>query len=148
MGNNSIKCKKLVIFVSGRRKCSTTLLQAKTGKHECRNITATFGTLLLHFCPGQKHVNFIIWNELYAWLTYMATQINLGMSVTMAKNCRNFISCYFMLFSNISDLKNTIICIRNYIQCIVQSKIYQTCSFLKSFCPNFSEYFDLSSWIE
>ena len=30
----------------GLKKRSTTLLQAKTGKHECRNIT---GTLLLYF---------------------------------------------------------------------------------------------------
>ena len=30
----------------GSKKCSTTLRQAKTGKHECRNVTATS---LLHF---------------------------------------------------------------------------------------------------
>ena len=33
----------------GSKKYSTTLLQAKTGKHECRIITAKYCKLLLHF---------------------------------------------------------------------------------------------------
>ena len=35
----------------GSKMRSTTLRQTKTGKHECRNLTATWyvGTLLLHF---------------------------------------------------------------------------------------------------
>ena len=39
--SNTMKCKKLATIVSGRKKHSTTLRQAKTGKHVCRNITAT-----------------------------------------------------------------------------------------------------------
>ena len=31
----------------GSKICSTTLRQAKTGKHECRNITATYFAFLL-----------------------------------------------------------------------------------------------------
>ena len=38
----------------GSKKHSTTLLQAKTGKHECRNVTATyFGTHAYLFSPDE-----------------------------------------------------------------------------------------------
>ena len=32
---------------SGSKKRSTALLQAKTGKHECRNVTATYVAITL-----------------------------------------------------------------------------------------------------
>ena len=38
--SNTIRCKKLATIVSGRKKGSMTLRQAKTGKRECRNVTA------------------------------------------------------------------------------------------------------------
>ena len=34
----------------GLKKCSMTLLQAKIGKHKCRNVTQTFFDLKLHCC--------------------------------------------------------------------------------------------------
>ena len=58
-----------------------------------------------YFFHGQKHVNCRIWNELHAWFIYRVTQNNSYMWVTMARNCRNFISCYFMQFSNKLDIK-------------------------------------------
>ena len=45
--NNTIKCKNLAFNFNncfGSEKRSTTLLQAKTGQHECRNVTATHKT--------------------------------------------------------------------------------------------------------
>ena len=92
-----------------------------------------YNEILIHVCDGQKHVYFIKWKELQARLIYRATQNNSGIWVTTAVNYRNFISCYFKQFSNKLDLKNTIRCIRVYIQCTGQSKIDQTCSFLNSF---------------
>ena len=37
----------------GSKKCSTTLCQLKTGKHECQNVTA----LLQTSCPKQHFLN-------------------------------------------------------------------------------------------
>ena len=41
--NITIRCKKLATIVSVRKYVArrTTLRQAKTGKHECRNVAAT-----------------------------------------------------------------------------------------------------------
>ena len=47
-----------------------------------------------------KHVNYRIWNKLQAWLIYRPTQNISDMWMTMARNCRNFICCYFMQFLN------------------------------------------------
>ena len=40
--NNTIRNKILATTVFGSKKHSTTLLQAKTGKYECRNVTASY----------------------------------------------------------------------------------------------------------
>ena len=43
----------------GSKKCGMTLRQAKTGKHECRNVTASYGVILqsdIH--PYFKNVRF------------------------------------------------------------------------------------------
>ena len=46
------------------KKCSTTLLQAKTGKHECRNVTATYicryvsALILTCFCLKKGRATF------------------------------------------------------------------------------------------
>ena len=44
--NNTIRCKKLATIDSARKKYSTTLHQAKTGKDGCRNVTATYVRIL------------------------------------------------------------------------------------------------------
>ena len=62
------------------------------------------------------------------------------MWVTMAGNCRSFISCYFEQFLNKLNLKNTIRYIRIHIQCTGKSKIDQTCSFLHILFDLFQNY--------
>ena len=41
------------------KKRSTTLLQAKTGKHECRNVTATFGIRAYLFSLTKGRATFL-----------------------------------------------------------------------------------------
>ena len=48
----------------------------------------------------------------------------------MVEKCWIFISCNFIQILNKLKLKYTLRCIRNYKQCIEQSKIGQICSFL------------------
>ena len=54
MDNNTIRCKKLASIVRVQ-KCSTNLRQAKTGRHECRNITATPILKLLNISNFDKN---------------------------------------------------------------------------------------------
>ena len=56
----------------GSKKCSTTLLQAKTGKHECRKITATYVAVV-------------------AWLFFRRKQVST--SAKMSQQC----SCCYIL---------------------------------------------------
>ena len=60
----------------GSKKCSTTLRQAKTGKRECRNITATylFSTTISYIqhsktlCSYIQHTPLFIWIILTHWV--------------------------------------------------------------------------------
>ena len=71
----------------------------------------------IDFCHRQKHVNYRIWNELHAWLINRRTQNNLDVWTMKARNCRSFISCYFMQILNNLNLKHTMRYIRIHMQC-------------------------------
>ena len=86
--------------------------------------------------------------EWVAWMTYPQGNTKLfGYGSDLAGNCRSVISCYFLHFLNKLILKSTIRYIRIYNKCTGQSKIDHVL-FYTGFCPNFSEYFNITSWIK
>ena len=88
----------------GLKKCSTTLLQAKTVKHECRNAIATTLLLLLRFSTRNNCCEFLAF---YGVTTQSVIQSFYKTPVCGA-SLSYVIHAYYIMFQNYAHMTHSL----------------------------------------